>query len=315
MHGSSPSAAIRHLVVPLDGSPLAQSVLPAVARLARGLKASVTLLHVLEHRAPTRVHGERHLADRAGAEAYLAGVARASLGRGIRASWHVHDDDTGGLPRALAAHEREFGHNLVVLCTHGRGGGRRALLGSVAQRLVDAGSVPVLVLRPPGRRAAAGASFRSILLALDPHAGHGGSALGTASELARALGAVAHLVAIVPAFGLRLGRWAVTGRLLPSATAEMLDQSVEDAERLLSRRRAALERAGVRADTLVLRGDPVRALVRAATDVDADLVALSTHGRSGVRTLFTGSVASRVAALCPQPLLLVPEPRPRRRDA
>ncbi len=312
MRGPSSSAAIRRLVVPLDGSRLAESVLPAVARLARGLKASVTLLHILERRAPARVHGDRHLADRAEAETYLAGVARAALGRGIRASWHVHDDDTGGLPRVLAAHERELGHDLVVLCTHGRGGGRRALLGSMAQRLVDAGSVPVLVLRPPRPRATVGASFRSILLALDPNAGHGGEILGTAAELARVFGAVVHLVAIVPAFGLRLGRWAVTGRLLPSATAEMLDQSVEDAGRLLGRRSAALERSGVRADTLVLRGDPVRALVRTAADVDADLVALSTHGRSGVRTLFTGSVASRVAALCPRPLLLAPEPRPRR---
>lgn len=312
MRRSSPSAAIRRLVVPLDGSRLAERVLPAVARLARGLKASVTLLHVLERRAPARVHGERHLTDRADAEAYLAGVARAWLHRGIRTTWHVHDDDTGGLPRVLAAHELEFGPDLVVLCTHGRGGGRRALLGSVAQRLVDAGSVPVLVLRPPWSRATVGASFRSILFALDPLAGHGGSALGTTAEIARVLGAVVHLVAIVPSFGLRLGRWAVTGQLLPSATAEMLDQSVEDAGRLLRRRSAALARAGIRADTLVLRGDPVRALVRAAADLDADLVALSTHGRSGARTLFTGSVASRVATLCRRPLLLAPEPRPRR---
>ncbi len=287
-------------MVPLDGSRLAESVLPAVARLARGLKASVTLLHVLERRAPARVHGQRHLGARA-------------RRRGVRASWHVHDDDTGGLPRALAAHEKEFGNDLTVLCTHGRGGGRRALLGSVAQRLVSAGSVPVLVLRPSASRTPAAPSFRSILLALDPHAGHGDGALPAATAIARASGAVVHLVAIVPSFGLRLGRWTLTGRLLPSATAEILDQSVEDAGLQLSRRGAALARAGVRADTTVLRGDPVRALVAAAADVDADLVALCTHGRSGARALFTGSVASRVAALCRRPLLLVPEPRPKRR--
>ena len=313
MRGSSPPAAIGHLVVPLDGSRLAESVLPVVARLARGLKASVTLLHVLERRAPARVHGERHLAGRADAEAYLADVARASFGRGIRVDRHVHDDDTGGLPRVLAAHEKEFGHDLAVLCTHGRGGGRRVLLGSMAQRLVSAGSVPVLVIRPRAPDAPAASSFRSILLALDPHAGHGVGALAAATALARASGAIVHLVAIVPAFGLRLGRWAVTGRLLPSATAEILDQSVEDAGRLLRRREAALARAGVRADARVLRGDPVRTLVRAAVDVDADLVALATHGRSGARTLFTGSVASRLAALCRRPLLLVPEPRSRHR--
>jgi nucleotide-binding universal stress UspA family protein len=311
MPEKSPAAMYRHLVVPLDGSRLAESVLPAVASLARGLKASVTLLHVLERKAPARAHGDRHLAGRSDAESYLADVARRALGRGIRSSWHVHDDDTGGLARVLAQHEKEFGHDLVVLCTHGRGGGRRAVLGSVAQQLVRAGTAPVLVLRPPRPRGAT-AAFRSILLALDADPRHGEAAIGAAAELARAFRAVVHLVMIVPSFGLGLGRWMLTGRLLPSTTAALLDQSVQDAERLIERRCSLLRKAGVRADARVLRGDPVRMLVRAATEVDAGLVALATHGRSGARALFTGSVASRVASLCRRPLLLAPAPRTRR---
>jgi nucleotide-binding universal stress UspA family protein len=304
--------AFRHLVVPLDGSRLAESVLPVVAALARVLKASVTLLHVLESRPPAGAHGDRHLADRGEAESYLAGAARRALGRGIQSSWHVHEDDEGGLARVLAAHEREFGHDLVVLCTHGRGGSRRAVLGSVAQRLVSAGTIPVLVLRPPTMGSRAPRSFRSILLALDADPRHGETAVGAAAELARAFDAVVHVTVIVPAFGLRLGRWTLTGRLLPSTTAALLDQSVLDAERLLAERCAGLGKGGVRADARVLRGDPVRMLVRAASVVDADLVALATHGRSGARALFTGSVASRVAALCRLPLLLAPAPRTRR---
>ncbi len=304
--------AFRHLVVPLDGSPLAESVLPAVSALARGLKASVTLLHVVERKAPARAHGERHLVDRKEAESYLAGVARVSLGRGIRASWHVHEDDAGGLARALAGHEKEFGHDLVVLCTHGHGGGRRALMGSVAQRVVNAGTVPVLVLRPPARGSTAVKTFRSILLALDADPRHGEGAVGASIEIARAFDAVVHLAVVVPSFGLRLGRWMLTARLLPSTTAALLDQAVHDAERLVAKRCAGLAKAGVRADARVLRGDPVRMLVRAASDADADLIALATHGRSGARALFSGSVASRIANLCRRPLLLAPAPRPRR---
>ena len=224
----------------------------------------------------------------------------------------MHDDDTGGLARVLAAHEKEFGHDLAVLCTHGRGGGRRVLLGSMAQRLVSAGSVPVLVIRPRAPDAPPASSFRSILLALDPHAGHGGGALAAATALARASGAIVHLVAIVPAFGLRLGRWAVTGRLLPVRDGGD-PRPVRGGCRAAARPPRSRARPGVRADARVLRGDPVRTLVRAADDVDADLVALATHGRSGARTLFTGSVASRLAALCRRPLLLVPEPRSRHR--
>jgi len=298
-------------VVPLDGSRLAESVLPAAAALARGLKASLILLHVVERSAPARAHGERHLVGREDAEAYLAAVARRPPLRGLRVSWHVHQDDAGGLARALAAHEREFRHDLVVLCTHGRGGGRRAVLGSVAQQLVRAGTLPVLVLRPPAPARPSRKAFRSILLALDPHARHGATTVDPAIGIARAFGAVVHLAVIVPSFGLRLGRWMLTGRLLPSATAALLDLSVADAEKLVSKQCAALGRAGVRADARVLRGDPVRTLVSAASDVDADLVALATHGRSGARALFSGSVASRVANLCRRPLLLAPAPRTR----
>jgi nucleotide-binding universal stress UspA family protein len=307
-----PAGSYRHLVVPLDGSRLAESVLPAVAALVRGLKASVTLLHVLERGAPARTHGDRHLVDRREAESYLAGIARRAPLGGLRVSWHVHPDDAGGLARALAEHEKEFGHDLVVLCTHGRGGGRRAVMGSVAQQLVNAGTVPVLVLRPPVPGSPAVRSFRSILLALDADPRHGETAIDAAAELARPFGAAMHLAVIVPSFGLRLGRWMLTGRLLPSTTAALLDQSVLDAERLVEKRCSLLGKAGVRADARVLRGDPVRMLVRAAVEVDADLVALATHGRSGARALFTGSVASRVARLCRRPLLLAPAPRPRR---
>jgi len=312
MPEKSPMATYRRIVAPLDGSRLAEGVLPAAAALARRLKASLTLLHVVERAPPPRVHGERHLADRRDAEAYLARVASRPPLRGTRVSWHVHDDDAGGLARALAEHEKEFGHDLVVLCTHGRGGGRRAVMGSVAQQLVNAGTVPVLVLRSPRSGAPATTAFRSILLALDADPRHGEASIGAAAELARAFRAVVHLVMIVPSFGLRLGRWMLTGRLLPLTTAALLDQSVQDAEKLVKKRCALLGKAGVRADARVLRGDPVRTLVRAAAEVDADLVALATHGRSGARALFTGSVASRVASLCRRPLLLAPAPRTRR---
>lgn len=303
----------RRLVVPLDGSDLAEAALPVVAALARGLKATVTLLHVLERGAPTRVHGDRHLVERRAAEAYLAGAARRPPLRGLRVSWHVHRNDVGGLPKVLAQHEKELGHDLVVLCTHGWGGGRRAMLGSVAQRLASAGTLPVLVLRSPRPGARVAPVFRSILLALDADPRHGDAALDAAAQLARAFGATVHVAVIVPTFGVRLGRWMLTGRLLPSTTAALLDQSVADAEALVARRCAALGKTGVRADGRVLRGDPVRRLVRAASEVEADLVALATHGRSGARALFTGSVASRVASLCRRPLLLAPAPRIRSR--
>src|SRR5207247_2465328 len=74
-----------HLLVPLDGSRLAETALPAAAELARRLRASVTLLHVLEPDAPPTVHGDRHLRSPAEAEGYLAGAADWMAARQVSA--------------------------------------------------------------------------------------------------------------------------------------------------------------------------------------------------------------------------------------
>ena len=66
------SNAMKTLLVPLDGSPAAEAVLPAATTLARALPARLSLLHSIERDAPDRVHGERHLTGVAEAEAYLA---------------------------------------------------------------------------------------------------------------------------------------------------------------------------------------------------------------------------------------------------
>ena len=64
-----------HLLVPLDGSRLAEAALPAAATLSQILDARVTLIHVIGRRAPQEIHGEQHLSDPIDASAYLGGVA------------------------------------------------------------------------------------------------------------------------------------------------------------------------------------------------------------------------------------------------
>src|SRR5919202_2263342 len=76
-------ATIKHLLVPLDGSRLAEAALPAATMLAERLGARVTLLHVMERHAPATVHGERHLTRAGEAEAYLNGVASRFADAGV----------------------------------------------------------------------------------------------------------------------------------------------------------------------------------------------------------------------------------------
>ncbi len=300
---------IEHLLVPLDGSPLAESVLPVAASLARRLRAVVTLIHVVERGAPARVHGQAHLRGSEEAERYLATLASRPLWQGIQVVRHVHGSDAGGLARVLAEHESDLRASLVVLCTHGEGGGRRMVYGSMAQRVVNAGTEPVLVLHPadaPARSdAAAAPDFRSILVPLDTDPQHTGG-VAVAAALARAFGSAVHLLMTVPSYGFRLGRWMATGRLLPLTTANLLDLAERQGQQFLEEERSQLEASGVAAEGWVLRGDPVRTILKAVRKIGPDLVVLATHGRSGARALFTGSVAARVSRLCDLPLLLVP---------
>jgi nucleotide-binding universal stress UspA family protein len=133
-----PEAVLENLLIPLDGSPLAEQILPAALELARLMEGRCTLL---------RVAGPGEAA-RAEAEAYLEGVSARLRAEGVPIRTRVvlarHAAE------AILEQVRAHGHDLVALATHGRGGARRVLLGSVADRVIRGASVPVLVHRPAG---------------------------------------------------------------------------------------------------------------------------------------------------------------------
>src|SRR5579864_3493459 len=120
------------LLVPLDGSRLAESVLPVVERLAAA-GAIPVLLHVLERGAPATVHGERHLCAADEATAYLDDVAARLQAGGGAVELHTHEAPEGDVAGSIVAHAEEERADLIVLCTHGGGGVRDLLVGSIAQ--------------------------------------------------------------------------------------------------------------------------------------------------------------------------------------
>src|SRR5215210_5247888 len=95
---------VKHLVVPLDGSPLAEAALPAAIAVAGRLGAHVTLLHVLERDPPATIHGETHLASTGDAEAYLERVASQFLEHGISVERHAHPNPEGDVASSIAEH-------------------------------------------------------------------------------------------------------------------------------------------------------------------------------------------------------------------
>src|SRR5579885_1897483 len=179
------------LLVPLDGSLLAECVLPTAISLGAHLRARVTLLHVMERAAPATVHGDRHLTAASEAARYLDEVARRVAAGGVVVESHVHPNLEGDVAQSIVAHAADLDADLVILATHGAGGAKRVLFGSVAQQVLRKGVRPVLLIRPPegqASREAAPTDVRRLLVPLDgqPPAE---AALPIASVLAQAYAA------------------------------------------------------------------------------------------------------------------------------
>jgi nucleotide-binding universal stress UspA family protein len=298
------SQPFRTLLVPLDGSQLAEAVLPAVERMAGHFQAAVTLLHVLERRPPATIHGERHLTDRAEAETYLGVIAERLRTAGTAVTTHVHAAGEGDVARSIVDHVQEINADLVVLCTHGASGFRRVLFGSIAQQVLQRGATPILLIRPTETEKAPPFDPHRIIVPLDGTAAHE-PALMTATVLARVLGAELHLVLVIPTLATLADERAATGLLLPTTMTAILDLAQQGAVEYLAQIVARCRAEGLTVTAEVLRGDAALMVLDCAERLDADLIVMASHGRAGLDAILAGSVAPRIAGRLGRPLLLV----------
>jgi nucleotide-binding universal stress UspA family protein len=140
-----PEPALNNILIPLDGSPLAQQALGPALDLACLMQARCILLRVVEPRS-TYHEGANGLPEKAEAEIYLRRIAARLREQGLHvrtrliAAQHVAE--------AILEEAKGQGSNVIALATHGRGGIQRLLLGSVADMLVRLAACPLLVYRP-----------------------------------------------------------------------------------------------------------------------------------------------------------------------
>lgn len=282
----------RHMLVPLDGSHLAESVLPIAVAFAERLRLQVTLLHIIERAAPPAVHGAPHLREAPAAEAYLAAVAERFRACGIEPERHVHSNAVGDVAASIVAHAEEVDAGLIALCTHGRGGLRDILYGSIAQQVLRRGARPILLVRPH-LPLLERYECRAVLLPLDrtPQAEAG---IEPAQGVAAAFGATIHLLTVVPTIATLTGDRAAAARLLPVTSEAVLDLAGNEAATYLAGVAERLRAAGLSVQAEVRRGDPAAEIVAAAEAIAADLVVLATHARAGWDAWWETSVGARV---------------------
>jgi nucleotide-binding universal stress UspA family protein len=299
------SVAFRRILVPLDGSHLAEGVLPIAARLADSCGATVALLHVIEKDAPARVHGERHLTTSNEAGTYLAQVAEMLDGPARRIEYHTHEVPVGDVSMSIATHAEEGESNLIVLSTHGEGGIREALWGSIAQQVLQRSARPVLLVRVHSDDHLSSFAPQTIMVPLDATAA-AEAALPSATVLARCLDAQLRLVIVVATTETVSSEQIPTATFLPTTTRAILDVQEKQAMAYLERLAESIRSSGVPAIAEVRRGETVAQLATDAGEHGDGLVVVATHGRAGLQAIWTSSVATRLLKRTRAPILLVP---------
>jgi nucleotide-binding universal stress UspA family protein len=296
-----------HVLVPLDGSQLAESVLPAVVWLARRLGVSITLLHIIEQGPSATIHGDRHLTRPDEAEAYLAEVAarlRDQVTTQVVSHVHTTEQGESDVARSIVDHAVDFVPDLIVLAPHGSSGLRDIFFGNIAQQVIQMGHTPILVVSPGPAGQAREFEPRKILVTLD------GSpvtepALPAAETLARAGNASLHLLTVVPTLTTLPCDQAATGMLMPMATAAILELAVQGAADYLRAVGDRLQAKGIPVLAEVHRGDPAPETVEVAERINADVLVMTTRGEAGLNAFWSDSVSRKVAGRFNRPLLLV----------
>jgi nucleotide-binding universal stress UspA family protein len=294
----------KHILVPLDGSRLAEDILAPVESLAARFGSRVTLLHVVERDPPERVHGEPHLTTKTESENYLDGVARHMIASEIEVDVHVHERSVADVAAALDAHAHEYEADLIAMCKHGRSGIRDVVAGSIAQQIMRGGGTSIF-LRPPREGGSGPFTLNRILLPIDLQ--HDREAVTEAgSVLARAFESSIRLLTVVPSLA-TARQGSVPARLLPGATAESLRMEIDEAVEQLTRHTARFKDAGIDTSGTIRDEEPAAAILDEARASGADLIILSTHAQSGFNAWYGGSTGYRVISGSPTTLLLLRE--------
>ncbi len=294
----------KRLLVPLDGSTLAEAALPPALFVAECFHATIILFHAIEQAPPATVHGQRHLMEAAEAQAYLDQVAARIARPGVIIEKNVHPAREADVARSIIEHIEELNADLVFLCAHGHGGLRDVLIGSIAQQVIHQGRTPVFFIRPKEDAAEQSYVCRKILIPLDSTPIHE-PALPVAVEIAETCGAALHLLTVVPTAGTLSAERAATGLLLPATMTAVLELAQRGAVEYLQEQSARLLAQGVPTTASVSRGEPAPAIVNEAERVGADLIVMATHGRRSFDAFWSGSVTPKVLSKSNVPVLLV----------
>ncbi len=280
-----PPVAFNRLLVPLDGSQLAEQALPLAQALGLGHDSQLTLLSVRQE--PGRMRGLPAIqgglnGDLSQYEQYLQQVVARFKSNGVRMKPLVVEGKVAEQINAVAARQ---GADALVMSTHGRSRVGRMLLGSVASQVLQQSTRPLLLVRPRELAESRPQAFHKLMVALD------GS---SEAEL------------VLPYTRMLAQRFESEIVLLSVPDDLQAESQLGSLQRYLEDVAGTLAAAGLSVQPVVAGSDPAHTIVEMARINDVDLIMLATHGRGGQERLMFGSVADTVVRNCHRPIFMVP---------
>jgi nucleotide-binding universal stress UspA family protein len=284
----------KKILVPLDGSKLAEQILPYARSFAEAYVSPVELLRINdpEIRPPfwPPLPGREYLKEAAA--------------RYLPASLPVDYVEEEGKPATVIVdHAQRDSACLIAMATHGLSGMRRWLLGSVASKVVQTAVNPLLLIRPvEGEKPTSEIHLSTVFVPLDG-SGLAERILPHVVALAKKMQLEAHVLRV---YNLPLDSYVVGERVYVDDLEERRATMRKEVETYLEGTKEKLQAEGVnRVVSTVLEGDPGGEIIDLARKTPNNLLAMSTHGRSGVGRWVLGSVTEKVVQNSRDPVLVI----------
>ncbi len=286
------------ILVPLDGSPASELALPLAAHIARRSGAALQLVHVHTLSDPIYIEGlpviddQLHSRGREHEQVYLERLCERVRADGALSVTCASLDWDRSVAHVLIPHIAATGVDLIVMTSHGRSGWEHMWLGSVADTLIRRSFTPILLVRPTteAHDLLSGSGVCRMLVPLD-----GSEIAEQIIPQAQALGTVLNT------------EYTLLRVIKPSAyhTPDLLRHVEDDAHAYLTDVAKRFGTMGATVTThVVVAEQPARTILDPAAQQRPCLIAIATHGHSGVQRLILGSVADKLIRASSLPMLV-----------
>ena len=282
---------LRKILIPLDGSKTAETVLPYIRYLASQFDSKIEVLGVGIGNKNRRVN--RLLNE------YIDNTVSNLNAEKIETEAVVI---YGSAADKILNYSKQNDIDLIIMATHGRSGVKRWWMGSVAEKIISQSITPILLIPSKKKKVTQTKKITSIDRILIPLDGSniGQAALDHIELIARETGAAINLIQVISTSGsmeaslLGNANWDSFFKAMRKAASDYLESLVGE-----------LKGHGISAKYDILIGNPAAEIIEYAKKNKADLIAMSTHGRTGLARWVLGSTADKVLHGAGMPMWLV----------